>query len=238
MRERRRGRKTLRMSEWEWQHCLECFCLHRLIFVVGFHSSPFSYLPLTERNEKEDSQWGYLVARMLCLCISIWVCAGGFPSSRWWENAGQGFLFFKSCHFLLLTLLSVANAWQTRSRNVWESIRDYRQQRMKTYKVFHTWCQDPVPSPYSSPLLGSQGLQQPECLPEGQSHSGRTAAALLWCLCVVTSCLTSTLINFVNDRSMWARRRVGCFKITTYWLDWAWTGFPITQCSNRLLEPI
>lgn len=131
----RRSGRTLRMAEWEWQHCLECFCLHRLIFVVGFCSSPYSYLPLTERNEKEDSQWGYLVARMLCLCVSRWVCGSGFPSSRWWEKAGQGSLFLKSCYFFLLTLLSVTNAWQICSRNVWESIRDYRQQRMKTYKV-------------------------------------------------------------------------------------------------------
>lgn len=185
MRERRRGRKTLRMSEWEWQHCLECFCLHRLIFVVGFCSSPFSYLPLTERNEKEDSQWGYLVARMLCLCISIWVCASGFPSSRWWENAGQGFLFFKSRLFLLLTLLSAANAWQTRSRNVWESIRDYRQQRMKTYKVFHTRCQDPPPpplplrlSPPGEPGVATAWMSAWRPVAQRAHHSGTTLMSL------------------------------------------------------------
>lgn len=150
---------------------------------------------------------------MLCWCLTICVCASGFPSSRWWENAGQEFLFLKSRRFLPLTLLSAVNAWQTHSRNVRESIRDYRQQRMKTYKVFHTWCQDPVPSPYGSPLPGNQGLQQPKCLPEGQSHSGGTIAALLWCLCVVTSCPTSTLINFVNDRSMRAREGSAASKL-------------------------
>lgn len=47
---------TLRMSEGEWQPCLECLCLRRLIFAHGFCFFPFSYLLLTERNEKAHSQ--------------------------------------------------------------------------------------------------------------------------------------------------------------------------------------
>lgn len=96
-----------------------------------------------------------------------------------------------------------------------------------------------IPSPHSSPLLGSQGLRQPGCLPEGQSHSGPVIAAALWCLCGETPCLMSTLINFVNDRSMWACRILRCLKITAYlpfWV-WVWIGLGIAlnkQYSKRL----
>ncbi len=110
--------------------------------------------------------------------------------------------------------------------------REDREKRMKTCKLLTHGAKIPstsIPSPHSSPLLGSQGLRQPGCLPEGQSHSGPVIAAALWCLCGETPCLMSTLINFVNDRSMWACRTLCCLKITAYlpfWV-WVWTGLGI-----------
>lgn len=117
---------------------------------------------------------------------------------------------------LRLTLLEAANTCQTCTSNVcvWERMKTFKWMKTSTHgaKIPST----SMPSPHSSPLLGSQGLQQPGCLPEGQSHSGPAVAAVLWCLCAVTLRLMSTLINFVNDRSMWASRRVRCRKIIAY----------------------
>lgn len=74
-------------------------------------------------------------------------------------------------------------------------------------------------------------MKQPGCLPEGQSHSGSVFAAALWCLCGETPCLMSTLINFVNDRSMWACRMLRCLKTAAHLPFWVRTGlgFPLNK---------
>lgn len=77
-------------------------------------------------------------------------------------------------------------------------------------------------------LLQCEGMKQPGCLPEGQSHSGSVFAAALWCLCGETPCLMSTLINFVNDRSMWACRMLRRLKITAHLPFWVRTGLGFT----------
>lgn len=155
-----------------------------------------------------------------------------------------GILFAAQKLLLLspLTQLRSTNRCQTCTRNACDrETRKDMEKRMKTYRLLTHGAKIPstsIPSPRSSPLLGSQGLRQPGCLPEGQSHSGPVIAAALWCLCGETPCLMSTLINFVNDRSMWACRTLRCLKITAYlpfWV-WVWSGLGIAlnkQYSKR-----